>query len=175
MSLLLFCVKRKSGGEPPSPKRSRTETVAVGEEMDCCVVHNEDASIEGDVTAQAGSSSQQRKKQASKFNKEWLKGREHWLKYFPEKGMFCSLCQKHNKNPFAHGTWNTVPCSRLRQQSITAHEVCAAHKDAVKLESEKLTTIPNSLNPKKPAKGIEQAFVSHLYAIMINLFFILIH
>ncbi len=89
-----------------------------------------------------------------------MAGREHWLKYFPEKGMFCSLCQKHNKNPFAHGTWNTVPCSRLRQQSITAHEACAAHKDAVKLESEKLTTIPNSLNPKIPAKGIEQVFVS---------------
>ncbi len=102
-------------------------------------------------------------------------GLKEGLKYFPEKGMFCSLCQKNNKNPFAHGTWYTVPCSRFQQQSITAHEACAAHKDAVKLESEKLTTIPNSLNPKIPAKGIEQAFVSHLYAIMINLFFILIH
>ncbi len=65
--------------------------------------------------------------------------------------MFCGLCQKYNKKPFARGIWNTVPCTRLRQQSITAHEVCA---------SEKLTTIPNTLTPKIPAKGIEQAFVS---------------
>ena len=53
-----------------------------------------------------------------------------------------------------------MPWTRLRQQSITAHEACAAHKDALKLESEKLTSIHNALNPKIPAKGIEQAFIS---------------
>ena len=49
--------------------------------------------------------------------------------------------------------------ARLRQHSITAHEACAAHKDALKLESEKLTSIHNALNPKIPAKGIEQTFI----------------
>ena len=53
-----------------------------------------------------------------------------------------------------------MACTRLRQQSIIAHEACAAHKDALKLESEKLTSIHNALNPKIPAKGIEQAFIS---------------
>ncbi len=93
-----------------------------------------------------------KKKQASKFNKESLKGREHWLKYLPEEGMVCSLCRKYNKHLFSRSIWNTVPCTRRRQQSITAHEACAAHKDAVKLESEKLNFI----------------FISYLYAILIT-------
>ena len=76
--------------------------------------------------------------------------------------MFCVLCQKHNKSPFARGTWNTAPCTRLRLQSILAHEACAARKDALRLESEKLTTktIESAINPRIPAKGIEQAFTS---------------
>ena len=162
MSLLRYC-KRKGGGEPPSPKRSRLKTVIDRKERDSVVQSDEDegsVSISTTQAETAGSSTQDKRKQASKFSKDWIKGREHWLKYLPEKGMLCCLCQKYNKNPFARGIWNTVPCTRLRQQSITAHEACAAHKDALKLESEKLTSIHNALNPKIPAKGIEQAFIS---------------
>ncbi len=107
MSLLRFCKRKpEDGGEPPGPKRSRTETVADVDGVPSSIEGDGTAtetvadgdgvpsSIEGDVTARvetAGISSRDKKKQASKFSKEWLKGREHWLSYFPEKGMFCSL------------------------------------------------------------------------------------
>ena len=95
-----------------------------------------------------------KKKQASAFCNDWCKGRESWLKYLPGQGMFCTLCQKHNKSPFSRGTWNTTPCTRLRLQSILAHEGCAAHKDALKLEGEQRTTtrIESALHPKIPAR-----------------------
>ena len=114
------------------------------------------------LTSTESSTNNTKRKQASKFCNDWCKGRELWLKYLPGQGMFCTLCQKHNKSPFSRGTWNTAPCTRLRLQSITAHEGCAAHKDALKLESEKLTsrTIQSAINPWIPAKGIEQAFTS---------------
>ena len=60
------------------------------------------------------SSTKSKRKQASKFCTEWMKGRQHWLKYIPGQGMICTLCQKHNKSPGTHTTWNTTPCNRLR-------------------------------------------------------------
>ena len=76
--------------------------------------------------------------------------------------MLSTLCQKYNKSPFTRDTWNKTLCTRLRLQSISAHEHSAAHKDSMKLESETLTTRPieSAINPRIPAKGIEQAFIS---------------
>ena len=73
------------------------------------------------------------------------------------KGLFCTLCQKYNKSPFTCGTWNTTPCTRLRLQSITAHEHSATHKNSLKLES--TNTIESALNLVIPSKGIERAFL----------------
>ena len=176
MSILRFCtaVGREEATEPPDPKRSRLEEAdhfdSSDAESDIDEPVPESTSHEdyGTTSTAAESSSREssttfaRRKQASKFCNEWLKGREHWLKYLPHQGMFCTLCQKHNRNPVSHGTWNSTPCNRLRLQSITAHEGCAAHKHALKLESETLTTrtIQSALNPRIPAKGIEQAFTS---------------
>ena len=139
MSLLRYC-KKKGGGEPPSPKRSRLKTIIDGKERDGVV-----QSDEGE-----GMLRYPLRKQGKGTPAEIL----------DRKRNVCCLCQIYNKNPFARGIWNTVPCTRFRQQSIIAHEACAAHKDALKLESDKLTSIHNALNPKIPAKGIEQAFIS---------------
>ena len=160
--------------EPLNPKRSRLEDAnhidSSDAESDTDEPMPESTSHEDyDTTSTAAESSSRessttpaRRKQASKFCNEWLKGREHWLKYLPDQGMFCALCQKHNKSQLSRGTWNSTPCTRLRLQSIAAHEGCAAHKHALKLESETLTTrrIQSALNPRIPAKGIEQAFTS---------------
>ena len=77
------------------------------------------------------------------------------MKYVPGQGMLCTLCQKHSHG--AHSTWNSIPCNRLRLQSITAHERCASHKYSCKMEAEK-TTIQSAINPQVPVKPIEQAF-----------------
>ena len=86
MSLLRYC-KRKGGGEPPSPKRSRLKTVIDRKERDGVVQSDEDEGSVSITTTQAetaGSSTQDKRKQASKISKDWIKGREHWLKYLPE-------------------------------------------------------------------------------------------
>ena len=175
-AILQFCtvVGREEATEPLNPKRSRLEEAdhidSSDVESDIDEPVPESTSHEDyDTTSTAAESSSRessitpaRRKQASKFCNEWLKGREHWLKYLPDQGMFCALCQKHNKSQVSRGTRNSTPCTRLRLQSITAHEGCAAHKHALKLESETLTTrrIQSALNPRIPAKGIEQAFTS---------------
>ena len=114
-----------------------------------------------DSTQSLTSSTCTKPKQASTFLNDWLPGKEHWLKYIKGKGVFCTLCQKH-KCPFARGTWNITPCTRIRLQSIISHERSAAHKDRIKLEHERTTskTIASAINPVLPARGIEQAFLS---------------
>ena len=151
MSIRQFCtvVDQEEEREVPSSKRPRldqdcSESDSSTDEPQTshsCVL----ASAESSST-DAESSTKAKRKQARKFCNEWCKGREYWLKYLPGQGMFCTLCQKHNKNPFSRGTWNTTPCNRLRLQSTTAHEGCAAHKDACKLEAEKVTTIETVIN-----------------------------
>ncbi len=84
----------------------------------------------------ASASASGRGKQATRFSNDWLKGREDWLKYIRQCGMFCTLCQKYNKQPFARDTWNKTPCRRFRFQSILKHECSAAHKHSIKLEQE---------------------------------------
>ena len=91
-------------------------------------------------------------------NMDWLVGRSHWLQC-KEIGMFCLLCQMYDKRPFNH-TWNKVPCSRLRLQSVTAHERSAAHMDIVRMEAAALGSknVVQAINPALPARGMEQAF-----------------
>ena len=86
-------------------------------------------------------------------------GRSHWLRY-TGIGIFCLLCQKYDKRPFNHDNWNKLPCTRLRLQSITAHEHSAAHKDCIKMEAAASVTknISSAINPEVPARGMEQAF-----------------
>lgn len=172
MSILEYFT-RKDECQLPNSKRSRLNEADSDDDSSSATEGDIDepelTSHEGDssvLTAESSSTesstNRAKRKQASKFCSDWRKGREQWLKYLPGQGMFCVLCQKHNKSPFARGTWNTAPCTRLRLQSISAHEACAAHKDALRLESEKLTTktIQSAINPRIPAKGIEQAFTS---------------
>ena len=100
-------------------------------------------------------------KQSRRFKKDWLSGRQHWLQYRHEiRGMFCLLCQKFNKRPFSNEIWNTLPCTRLRLQSILTHERSAAHQDAIKLAAAAATSenVVAALNRPVSAKGIEQAF-----------------
>ena len=100
-------------------------------------------------------------KQAPTFRRGWLKGRENWLKFVDGMGMFCELCIKHDKRSFNRQTWNTVPCTRFRLQSITMHERCTAHRDSISLElaAAATPTIMQAINlPEVPARGMEQAF-----------------
>ena len=53
-------------------------------------------------------------KQAAKFSKKWLKGREHWLEYIKGQGMFCKLCKKYNQHSYGHDIWNKTASRRLR-------------------------------------------------------------
>ena len=178
MSIRQYCtVVDREESELPNSKRSRLDEA--GDDSDSSssaadgdIDEPEPTSHEGnssvltstaaETSSTESSTNSAKRKQASKFCNDWRKGRELWLKYLPGQGMFCTLCQKHNKSPFSRGTWNTTPCTRLRLQSITAHEGCAAHKDALKMESEKLNsrTIQSAINPRIPTKGIEQAFTS---------------
>ena len=74
--------------------------------------------------------------------------------------MFCQLCKKHNKRPFNRDIWNKRPCTRIRLQSIIAHEHCAARKDSVNLEAilSAQGSIASAVNPPVPSQGMEQAF-----------------
>jgi hypothetical protein len=100
-------------------------------------------------------------KQSSKFNPDWKKGRP-WLKYEPGLGMTCLLCQKYKKLPFNRTTWNTTPCTRLRQVSITEHEATDSHTDAQKRDQETrvLQDIREAADPEVSASAMEKAFAS---------------
>ena len=76
------------------------------------------------------------------------------------KVVFCRLCKKHDKRLFNCSIWNTKPCKRIRLQSITAHEQCAAHRDSVSLEAllSAHGSIAGAVHPPVPSQGMEQAF-----------------
>lgn len=100
-------------------------------------------------------------KQATRFSKKWLKGREHWLEYVKGQGMICKLCKKYNQHSFGHDIWNQTPCTRLRLQSITSHENSSVHRESIRLElGFRSQNIAHITNPVVPKKGIEQAFAS---------------
>ena len=156
--------RNEDESEKPASKRSRTEEPdSSSDGQDSDAERSSSSRVQTSTTtensAAESSTHSGRQKQASTFSKDWLRGREHWLNFVHGKGMFCTLCQKYNKSPFSRGTWNTAPCTRLRLQSITAHEHSATHKDSLKLESDQIT-IQSALNPVVPSKGIEQAFLS---------------
>ena len=119
------------------------------------------AAVDACTTSPGASSSSGRLRQAPTFRHEWLKGREHWLRFVHGKGMFCELCIKYDKRPFNRETWNTIPCTRYRLQSITSHEGTVTHCDSVKLELAATATpaISQAIQlPEVPARGMEQAF-----------------
>ena len=144
--------------EIPNPKRFKLESCSTGSAAEKDTDDGGATSSEGASAVENLPLASRPSRQASKFSTDWLIGREHWLKYLPGQGMICALCQKHNKNPFSHGSWTKTPCTRLRLQSITAHEVSVSHKESLKLECENLTTLQSAMNPAVPAKGIEGAF-----------------
>ena len=104
MSIRRFCKSiEKENPEPgPIPKHFRLD-----EDNDSSASSLEDESSSGHHLAQeknsstaSGSSStdSSRRSKRNKFCTEWIKGRQHWLKYVPGQGMLCTLCQKHNKS-----------------------------------------------------------------------------
>ena len=112
-----------------------------------------------DTTTPGETSSSNSSKQALKFKREWLKGRESWLKFVED--MFCELCIKYDKRPFNRQTWNMIPCTRYHLQSVTMHKRSATHRDSVRLELAASTTptIAHAMQlPDIPAHGMEQAF-----------------
>ena len=138
------------------PKRARLEQV--NQEAESSASSAEES--ESDLTATPGETSSSNAKQAPTFRHAWLKGRQ-WLKFIAGKGMLCELCIKHDKRPFNRETWNTIPCTRYRLQSITMHERSAAHHDSVTLDlaAAATPTISQAIQlPEVPARGIEQAF-----------------
>ena len=68
--------------------------------------------------------------------------------------MFCILCMKYDKRPYNQTTWNKIPCTRLRFQSIIGHENIAAHHDSVKVRGIEEVIV----FPAVPMKRMEQAF-----------------
>ena len=99
---------------------------------------NEQAGSLDTTTPGSETSSSSNAKQAIMFRRGWLKGRESWLNFVDGKGMFCELCIKYDKRPFNRQTWNTIPCTCYRLQSITKHKCSAAH--SIKLGTEFTTT-----------------------------------
>ena len=71
------------------------------------------ASTHGSSTSRSSCS-----KQLKGFYTDWLREREHWLRYEKDVGMFCLLCQKYNKRPYDRDTWNKTP---LLKDKITKH------------------------------------------------------
>ena len=72
-------------------------------------------------------------KHAHGFHPNWKKNRQ-WLSYIEGKGMFCTLCQKHDIKPFDRDVWNKQPCRRLRLESVVDHERSNGHETAERLE-----------------------------------------
>ena len=100
-------------------------------------------------------------KQSHEFNRDWLSGtRKNWLRYdSEERGMYCIFCQKHNKRPFDRDSWSTIPCKRLRKESLIRYEECQAHRDSVKLEQiASKTNVSSAIAPTLPEKRMKQAF-----------------
>ena len=153
----------KTGEQPSSPKRRRDADDSEESESETDTLPNTEASSCSasamDASSSSETSSSSGSKQSKGFKCEWLVGREHWLDPQPS-GMYCRLCKTHNKRPFNRYIWNTMPCTRIRLQSITAHEQCAAHKDSVNVEALLSTrgSIASADNPPVPSHGMEQAF-----------------
>ena len=86
---------------------------------------------------------------------------------FTVQRMVCSVvcvkCMTSVLLTMIHG--NKAPCTRLRQQSVTAHEQSAAYKDYVKTEAATSMSenIASVVNPAVPARGIEH-FCCCLYS-----------
>nr|XP_006818252.1 PREDICTED: zinc finger protein 862-like [Saccoglossus kowalevskii] len=74
-----------------------------------------------------------RRKQASSFRNEWVRGRD-WLYFIPGEGMYCKLCQKYNMCPYDRDTWNKTPSRRIRLCTVKEHEQTTGHRDATKRE-----------------------------------------
>ncbi|XP_070537589.1 protein FAM200B-like [Ptychodera flava] len=101
-----------------------------------------------------------KRKQACAYRHEWAQGRETWLYYRQDEGMYCKLCQKYNKRPFDRDTWNKTPCRRLRLGSVKEHEQSAGHLDALKLELLSTTShnIAEVIQPEVGHDAIVSAF-----------------
>ncbi|XP_065831995.1 zinc finger protein 862-like [Oscarella lobularis] len=129
------------------------------------------SSDEGDVEllSTAGKSSSSKKsrksssstssKQSGGFRSEWRVGRMEWLRYDSQsKGMLCVLCQKHDKTA-DRAPWTSIPCTRLRLESVKRHEKSAIHRQCVKMENEsQRSNVTAMVNPQIASSGIEDAF-----------------
>ena len=165
MSLLKFFKRSNAATEQePSVKRLRNESEESQTDHGAEDAQDSDKlSADTDSDCPESSSSSAPSKQSRRFRKVWSVGREQWLLFSRQDcGMFCTLCQKYNKRPYSNDVWSKVPCTRLRLQSILAHERSVAHKDAVQLAAAAATTenVVAALNRPVSAVGMEQAFYS---------------
>ena len=63
-------------------------------------------------------------------------------------------------------TGNSIPCKRLRKESLIFHEESQAHRDSVKLERiASRTNVSSAIAPTLPEKGIQQAFCCFYFRI----------
>ena len=82
-----------------------------------------------------------------------------WLRYDSQsKGMLCVLCQKHDKTA-DRAPWTSIPCTRLRLESVKRHEKSAIHRQCVKMENEsQRSNVTAMVNPQITSSEIEDAF-----------------
>ena len=90
--------------------------------------HTEDEGTAEDPVALA-----KRAKHRVSFNPEW-NDEFAWLVYKPDEGMFCRLCQKHNKTT-KRMVFIRSPCVLFRKDKLHEHQKTQGHIDAVKAES----------------------------------------
>ena len=67
------------------------------------------------------------------FNPEW-NDEFQWLLLKPDEGMYCTLCQKHNKST-KRKVFITTPCVLYRKDKLHEHQKSRGHADAVFAES----------------------------------------
>ena len=120
-------VKRgRNDSEEPAGEEDSAEEVSESEAESSSITTAADTSTTETSTTETSSGS----KQATRFSRKWLKGREHWLHYVKGQGMFCKLCKKYDQRSFGHDIWNKTACKCLRLQSITSHETSSAHRES---------------------------------------------
>ena len=90
-------------------------------------------STEDESTTEDPIAAAKRAKHRVSFNPEW-NDEFAWLLYKPDEGMFCKLCQKHNKST-KRMVFISSPCVLFRKDKLHEHQKTQGHADAVIAES----------------------------------------
>ena len=119
-------------------------------------------------SSESDASTRKNQKQAASFVENWKSNRP-WLVYVEGQGVYCTVCQNANKRPFDGDTWNKLPATRLRLESIKSHENGKAHKDAVHQLTllAQCETIPETVQPEVCLSSMAKVF-SRVYFLCKN-------